>query len=291
MVSLLAVWGFSGAAIAASMSRPINLTQRPLAATSMIPIASYSMAANPASQLPASVVSNLRSDLSKKTGIPAKKLRVVDAKQKSWPDGCLGLAKPDEMCTQAIVQGWQVILSNGTRRWVYRTDTQGKVYRLETPIQQPIKPRANRPPTNSEPVDVTALQPNPIPTHEQPPKLAANVLFRSISSGGFIGRTYQTTLHKDGRMVRVMMNPDGSSSQPEIRRISPIQALRFQHFATSRLARFDQLNYPATPGSADFFTVTLSTPSSTVRYADTIQSQLPKDLHTVVKAWDQLNQR
>ncbi|MEX0271162.1 hypothetical protein AB3R30_18655 [Leptolyngbyaceae cyanobacterium UHCC 1019] len=82
-------------------------------------------------KLPSTIADTIRQDLSQKTGIPADKLQLVQSTPKTWSDGCLGLAKADEMCSQAMVPGWQVVFSNGTQRWVYRTNATGKVYRME----------------------------------------------------------------------------------------------------------------------------------------------------------------
>jgi len=85
----------------------------------------------------ATLVSSLQQNLSKQTGIPTDKLKIVESKQKTWSDGCLGLGKSEEMCSQAMVQGWQVTFSDGTQRWVYRTNGAGNVSRLEMPMAQP----------------------------------------------------------------------------------------------------------------------------------------------------------
>lgn len=82
-------------------------------------------------QPPPTLISTLRRSLSKQTGIPAKALRVVESSPKTWPNGCLGLARPDEMCTQVMISGWRVVFSHGSQRWIYRTDATGKNYRLE----------------------------------------------------------------------------------------------------------------------------------------------------------------
>jgi hypothetical protein len=87
-------------------------------------------------QLPSTVATRLRQALSKQTKIPPAKLKVVEATPKTWPDGCLGLAKADEMCTEALVTGWRVVFSNGNQRWIYLSDKQARVYRLEP---QPYK--------------------------------------------------------------------------------------------------------------------------------------------------------
>lgn len=82
-------------------------------------------------KLPSTIADTVRQDLSQQTGIPPEKLQLVQSTQKTWSDGCLGLAKADEMCSQMMVSGWQVVFSNGTQRWVYRTDATGRVYRME----------------------------------------------------------------------------------------------------------------------------------------------------------------
>lgn len=87
-------------------------------------------------QLPAAIVRALRQDVSKRTGIQPQTIQVIESAPKNWPNGCLGLAKPDEMCTQSLVNGWRVTLSNGSRRWVYRTNASGNVFRLEPSDQR-----------------------------------------------------------------------------------------------------------------------------------------------------------
>lgn len=82
-------------------------------------------------KLPPNIADTVRKDLSKQTGIPANKLQLLQSTPQTWSDGCLGLAKADEMCSQMMVQGWQVVFSSGNQRWVYRTDATGRIYRME----------------------------------------------------------------------------------------------------------------------------------------------------------------
>ena len=58
-------------------------------------------------------------------------LRIVEALPQNWSDGCLGLAKSDELCAQVITPGWQVVVTDGRRNWTYRTDDTGDLIRLE----------------------------------------------------------------------------------------------------------------------------------------------------------------
>jgi outer membrane lipoprotein-sorting protein len=82
-------------------------------------------------ELPASVLKAVQQDLSKQTNLPAEEFKLTNATHESWTDGCLGLRKPEEMCSQALIDGWRVIVSRGKQTWVYRTDTNGRVIRQE----------------------------------------------------------------------------------------------------------------------------------------------------------------
>ncbi|MEG4344990.1 hypothetical protein QUB70_17070 [Microcoleus sp. A003_D6] len=86
---------------------------------------------NPQNQLPATVAAAVRQNLSRQTGIAADKLKVTESSRQSWPNTCLGLASSDEICGQMIVEGWRVVVSDGSQTWVYRTNARGNVLRLE----------------------------------------------------------------------------------------------------------------------------------------------------------------
>jgi hypothetical protein len=73
----------------------------------------------------------LRQDLSKQIGKAADQVQVSKTSRQTWPDGCLGLAKPEELCTQMRVDGWQVVLSDGSQQWTYRSDRTGRIYRRQ----------------------------------------------------------------------------------------------------------------------------------------------------------------
>jgi hypothetical protein len=55
----------------------------------------------------------------------------------AWPDGCLGLGKPNEVCTQAVVPGFRIVLVLGDSRYTYRTDEAGRNVRLEKVTKTP----------------------------------------------------------------------------------------------------------------------------------------------------------
>lgn len=245
--------------------------------------------------LPSTLADTLRQDLSQQIQIPISQLQVVEARQQTWSDGCLGLGKLDESCLQALVEGWRVVLSDGQQRWVYHTDATGSVYRLAPPTNGQ---GVSLPPADSiVPVSQKISQANPsnhslgarMSASELPPALRSGSVFRVISTGGFMGKTYQTTLLNDGRLIRTQINLDGTLSEPQVRRVSWWQVREFQRLLQQeKLERFDRLNYPARSGSADFLTITMSSRSGTVRYADSVVDQLPDSLQTIIEAWNKM---
>ncbi|MBR8829663.1 MAG: hypothetical protein N5P05_001387 [Chroococcopsis gigantea SAG 12.99] len=90
----------------------------------------FSVSAVPAT-LPANVENAIRLDLSKRMKLKPDDFQVNNFTVKTWPDGCLGLAKSGEFCTQALVEGWQVTLGHKNKTWTYRTDNSGRNIRLE----------------------------------------------------------------------------------------------------------------------------------------------------------------
>ena len=90
---------------------------------------------NPPNKLPATVAAAVRRELSDSTGIAADKLKVTESSGKSWPNTCLGLAKADEICGQMMVEGWRVVVSDGSQTWVYRTNARGNILRLEKKVR------------------------------------------------------------------------------------------------------------------------------------------------------------
>ncbi|MBF2066786.1 MAG: hypothetical protein IGS39_20560 [Calothrix sp. C42_A2020_038] len=83
-----------------------------------------------ASNLPLSVRNAIFSDLSRRQGILPSKISIVESSKRTWNNGCLELAQPGELCTQALVPGWQVIASDGRNNFVYHTNNNGRILRL-----------------------------------------------------------------------------------------------------------------------------------------------------------------
>jgi hypothetical protein len=223
--------------------------------------------------LPASVSEAVFQDISRKSNVPRRELQITRAEQRTWNNGCLGLAEPGVFCTQVVVPGWRVQVEGANRTWVYRTNQTGSVIKLE------------------KQTNVSQLKPTRLKDDELPDAVDQETVFRALTSGGFAGQTTQTLLLKDGRLLRAQRLPNGTYSNVTVHRLSSPQLRQFQTvLEQAQLEQFDRLNYPASPGSADFFTVTLTSPSATVQYSDSIQEQLPDPLKTVIQAWQNLTQ-
>lgn len=85
--------------------------------------------------LPSSLDTKIRELIAKQLDVAVTDLKIVEARQQTWPDTCLGLADTEEVCGQMLVQGWRVVVSDGQKTWVYRTDAQGRNIRLESQTQ------------------------------------------------------------------------------------------------------------------------------------------------------------
>lgn len=72
-----------------------------------------------------------RNALAELLGARAETIEIRDIEPVDWPDGCLGLAGPDEMCSQAIVPGYRIRLVSGAAQYIYRADERGLSLRRE----------------------------------------------------------------------------------------------------------------------------------------------------------------
>ncbi|MGQ9865683.1 MAG: hypothetical protein ACUVSQ_05265 [Pseudanabaenaceae cyanobacterium] len=63
--------------------------------------------------------------------VPPATWTVQTVEAQTWPNGCLGLGGPDELCTQALVPGWRIVLTDGSRRYGFRSDRAGRQVRPE----------------------------------------------------------------------------------------------------------------------------------------------------------------
>lgn len=122
-------------AIAILQINPLSLDSA-IAKTSLVPAPSLQKEPTEIltareTELPPKVQSALLEAAACRTSQTVSNLRILEAQPRNWSDGCLELAKPNELCTQVVTPGWRVVVTDSRRTWTYRTDKAGDVTRLE----------------------------------------------------------------------------------------------------------------------------------------------------------------
>ncbi len=90
--------------------------------------------------VPSSVANAVLQDASTRSNLSTDKLRIIEAEQRDWSDGCLELAPPNTMCSQKVVRGWQVRVMGVEKTYIYRTDDSGSLVKLASSDRTPPFP-------------------------------------------------------------------------------------------------------------------------------------------------------
>ncbi len=61
--------------------------------------------------------------------LPIQAITISSFEAAQWPDGCLGLGAPGELCTQTVVSGYSVVLEANGQFYEFRTNSTGSVVR------------------------------------------------------------------------------------------------------------------------------------------------------------------
>jgi hypothetical protein len=78
-------------------------------------------------------VSRVRALISEKFKISDGLVIVETVLEKEWPDSCLGLAEPEEICAQVITPGYEITALVNNKKLIYRTNEVGSVIREYNP--------------------------------------------------------------------------------------------------------------------------------------------------------------
>ena len=68
-----------------------------------------------------------RRQLAERLGVALERVEVRAVGEAEWPDSCLGLPEPGEVCAQVITPGFRIELSAGGEEYEYRSDRGGHV--------------------------------------------------------------------------------------------------------------------------------------------------------------------
>jgi hypothetical protein len=64
--------------------------------------------------------------LAERLGVAPETITLVEAEYVEWPDSCLGLASPGQMCAQVITPGYRITLEADGELYVYHSDESGR---------------------------------------------------------------------------------------------------------------------------------------------------------------------
>jgi hypothetical protein len=80
-----------------------------------------------------SVVNQAIEDLSARLRVASGEIEVDSAVEVTWPDGSLGCPEPGKVYTQALVDGWLIVLVNDGERYAYHQGGDGDPFLCEIP--------------------------------------------------------------------------------------------------------------------------------------------------------------
>ncbi|WP_376695828.1 hypothetical protein [Wenzhouxiangella sp. EGI_FJ10305] len=87
-------------------------------------------------------ISAARKDLAERSGVDADDIGVIKARAVTWPNGALGCPEEGMMYTQALVEGFHILLDDGEAEHAYHAGRDGKPFFCPAERSQP--------PTNSD---------------------------------------------------------------------------------------------------------------------------------------------
>lgn len=71
-------------------------------------------------------------DLATRLRVPAEAIDVISAERVTWPDGSVGCPQPDMAYTQALVEGYRVVLGREGRVYLYHAGSDGQPFMCES---------------------------------------------------------------------------------------------------------------------------------------------------------------
>lgn len=81
------------------------------------------------------VVFEAQDTLSKQLKITPEKIQVAGVEAVEWPDACLGLSEPDELCAQVITSGYRILLQIDLVQYEFHSNTDGTVLRQVSEVK------------------------------------------------------------------------------------------------------------------------------------------------------------
>lgn len=225
------------------------------------------------SGLPAPVAQRLLQVAARELGVPTGQIQIAEVKAATW-DGCLGVYGPDTMCPQIALNGWQAILTNGARSWVYHLTQDGSRIAHNAAARE-----------GGDRLNLSFL-----PDNSGVFPMENGDLFRLTQSGSLTGQVTTITLKANGTVEQQTIAPNIRSRPVVLKQLTPEQLRQFQAVLQANPMRnLHGLRYLTSAALADYPTTTLQTPDSTVQYIDLELEQLPPSLRSVIQGWQRVS--
>ena len=81
----------------------------------------------------------VKADVSRRLGVPAQDVRVIESAERTWLDAGLGCNARRGVLPESRTAGFRIIVEAGTRRLTYHTDRRGRLLRCANP-GKPLDP-------------------------------------------------------------------------------------------------------------------------------------------------------
>jgi len=183
--SVVLATGSLGLITPASWAEPQNLPNQ-LTELAQNPDALIQSAA-----LPQGVANAVIKDAIQRTGMQISQLRILQVKPQAWSDSCLGLSETGVSCAQSVVPGWQVVVGNNAKRWVYRTNASGSQVKWDQAASQMMTAQATRETTSTSRVTSRTTQTRIQRTTLQTPQQPTTATTPTNSQGDFTLAVWQ----------------------------------------------------------------------------------------------------
>jgi hypothetical protein len=82
-------------------------------------------------------VNAARQDLGNRSGVAADSIKVIEARNVTWRNGALGCPEEGMMYTQALVEGFYILLDDGRAEYAYHAGRDGQPFHCPADRSQP----------------------------------------------------------------------------------------------------------------------------------------------------------
>jgi hypothetical protein len=89
-------------------------------------------------EVPEEIMDEIIADVVERAGVERSAVNVLKSEQVVWPDGSLGCPQPGMVYTQALVNGYHVVLEQGGKSYDYRVTERGSFVLCESRLNRGI---------------------------------------------------------------------------------------------------------------------------------------------------------